>query len=893
MWCRPTVKREIDEELRFHLEMRVAENLAAGMPPEEAAREARKDFGNLQSVREECRDARGASFGEGTLRDIRFGLRMLGRHPGSTLLVVLILALGIGGNTAIFSVVDKAVLNPIPVADADRLVTMNEVDRMHDGRWPISPPLFAELASHTNVFSAIAAYEQGGAELKLVRDGVTLRFSGAVTTPLFFSLLGAKPQAGRLFLPQDGAPGADPVIVLSHRCWQQHFGGDPGLIGRTLAFEGKSCTVIGIAPPTFQFPRSLVNGQFWLPHSFSPEERTNPDYVRYRFWIPVARLREGVTMEQASAWLGTVAQRRESEYPEPQRKWIIEAQPARTMFVDSVLRQTLWSLLVAMLALLLIACANVGSLLVSRALARQGEFSIRLAMGGSGWRVARQVMIECMILAGLAGLFGVFFSWSSIRALNYFYLGELRQLRGVDLDGSVLALTALVSVLASIGFGIAPVWLVSGLRLNDTLKDAAQQQTGGLLARFFQDGLVVVQVSLAVVLLTGSGLLIQSMLRLLRVDPGLDPKGLCRLEFDTETLCQMSNISHQKLNEMGMTAEEWLTAHRQRVRQWQELLLERLRTVPGIDSAAEGGYAGSSWSEMDFRVDGREDLVNLQPNYVGIRGGDFFRTARIALIQGRLLTAADCSPGEQAVVINQALARLCWPGRSPLGERIRGTDKDYPRDYRVVGVVKDLLDWRLDRPQLPTFYCPAGRNDEQTVEGAFMVRSSLDPGVLRETATRIGREMSPATEVIYFNNVESSLRNSTAGRRVYMWLLNALALLGLALSALGVYAVTACAVARRTKEIGVRMALGASRGDIARLVMGRNARLVLNGIVLGVVTALVLTRMIESLIYEAQTGGPWAYIGVVLTLGTSVFMASYLPARHAMRVDPMEALRHE
>ena len=818
---------------------------------------------------------------------------MLGKHPGSTLLVVLILALGIAGNTAIFSVVDKAVLNPIPVANADRLVTISEVDRMHDGQWPISPPLFAELASHTNVFSAIAAYEQGGAELKLVRDGVTLRFNGAVTTPLFFSLLGAKPHAGRLFVPQDGTPGADPVIVLSHRCWQQHFGCDPGLIGRALAFEGKSYTVIGIAPPAFQFPRSLVNGQFWMPHSFSPEERTNPDYVRHRFWIPIARLREGVTVEQARAWLGAVADRREQEYPEPQRKWIIEAQPARTMFADSVLRQTLWSLLVAMLALLLIACANVGSLLVSRALARKGEFSIRLAMGASQWRLALQVTIECLILAGFAGLLGVFFAWSGIRALSFLYLGELRQLRGAGLDGSVLALTASASVLAAIVFGIAPVWLVSGLRVNDTLKDTAQQQTGGSAARFLQDSLVVVQVSLAVVLLTGSGLLIQSMLRLLRVEPGLDPKGLYRLEFDGKALGEMGNISRQKLNDMGMTGEEWLTAHRQRVRRWQELLLERLRTVPGIDSAAESGYAGSTWTELNYRVDGREDLVNLQPNYVGIRGGDFFRTARIPLVQGRLLTAADCNPGEQAVVINQALARLCWPDRNPLGEQIRGTDNDYPRDYRVVGVVKDLLDWRLDRPQLPTFYCPAGRNGEETVEGSFMVRSNLDPGVLRETATRIGREMSPATEVVYFCNVESSLRNSTASRRVYMWLLNALAALGLALAALGVYAVTACAVARRTKEIGVRMALGASRGDIASLVMGRNARLVLNGLVLGVVTALVLTRMIESLIYEAQTGGPWAYMGVVLTLGTSVFIASYLPAHHAMRIDPMDALRHE
>ncbi|MBU6402543.1 MAG: ABC transporter permease, partial [Verrucomicrobia bacterium] len=646
---------ELDEELRFHLEMQTRENVEAGLDPDEARCAALRSFGRVDRVKETCREQRGWVWIEHLVQDLRFGARLMGKQPGSTALAILILALGIGGNTAVFSVVDRTMLRPIPGREADRLISLREVDVMHQARWSVSPLLFTELARRTNLFASLAAYFQSADEFTFGHGTNGLKLHGATVTPGFFGVLEARQLAGRTFLPHEGRPGHDKVLVASYGLWQQHFAGDPEFVGRTIVLGGQAYTVIGIMPPTFQFPFSPGENQFWIPHVFAGEETTNPEWIANRMWAVIGRLEKGVSLAQTRAYLDTVAQRREREHPEPNTQWVIEAMMARTLFVGPNLEPTLWSLQAAVGMLLLIACANVGTLLLARAVARRGELSIRMAIGAGRFRVTRQLITESLLLAAFAGLLGIFFAWGGIRALDNFYLGNLPRMRVVGLDGSVLGLTLLVSTATGLVFGVAPAWMVSQLRLHDSLKDTSQQQVDSAVQRLFRDGLVVAQVSLAVVLLAGAGLVIDSMLKLLRVDPGLDPKGLYRVIFDPGPLMRITRPDAAALKQGGAIRRQaiaaWFAKEIQTELRWDETMVARLRAIPGVESAAIGVGSGAAYSYGDFRVEGRDDLVQLSSDYIGVRSGDYFHTLRLPLVAGRLLTRDDAMPGQEAVVV--------------------------------------------------------------------------------------------------------------------------------------------------------------------------------------------------------------------------------------------------
>jgi len=684
--------------------------------------------------------------------------------------------------------------------------------------------------------------------------------------------------------------------VASCGFWQQYFGGHPKFIGSTITLNGHAYTVVGIMPPSFQFPFRPGENQFWIPHVFDAEDTTNPDYNMNRVWSVIGRLQDGASLEQARAFLDTVAQRRERDRPETNRKWIIEAKPARTMFIGPTLERTLWSLQAAVLMLLLISCANVGTLLLARAVARRGEFSIRMAMGAGRLRMVRQLVTESLLLAGAAGVFGVVFAWGGIRALDNFYLGNLPRMKVVGLDWSLLALTVIVSALTGLLFGAAPAWLVSHLGLSDSLKDTSQQQSGSFVQRLFQDGLVVLQVSLAVVLLVGAGLMIQSTVRLLRVDPGLDPTGLFGAFFGKSMEPFSSNVDFEAAKKRGLSPREaTIENYVARVKgsyMWQSTMIERLRSIPGVQSVSIKPTRVFS----DFRIEGRDELVRLEQNLVGLSIGDsFFRTLRVPLVAGRLLTKEDAVPGQGSVVVNRELARRFWPDQDPLGKHVMHSAFDTARTLVVAGVIENIKDLGRDVDPQPAFYEPAERITDTGFypEVHFMIRSNTDSDLLRKTVTQIGKEMSPPLDLSDLYSVEAYLYASTAPRRIYMWLLLTMGGLGLLLSALGVYAVMAYAVVRRTREIGVRMALGATRGNIARWILGRGGRLVLNGMILGAAAAFALAHYIENLLYQVKPGDPWAFVGVVLTLGAVAGIACYIPARRATRINPMEALRYE
>ena len=872
---------EMDEEMRSHIEMRTQENIDAGMNPEEARYAALRQFGWVESIKEKCRDQRGVGWIENLVQDIRYGARMLRKNPVSTVMAVLILALGIGGNTAVFSVADKAILNPLAGKAPERLVSLREVDILHDARWGVSPPLFAKLSTHTNIFVSLAAFVRDPERLTLERGANTLSLRGAKTTPDFFEMFGVRPLAGRTFLAYEGKPGNDGVLVASYGLWEQYFGKDPKFVGSTITLSGHAYTVVGIMPQRFQFPLNPGENQFWIPHVFTVEESTNPDYNMDRgLWSVIGRLQNGASLEQARALLDTVAQTREKDYPETEHKWMIVAEPARTMFVPPAVERTLWSLQASVLMLLLISCANVGTLLLARAVARRGEFSTRLAMGAGRLRLVRQLVTESLMLAGVAGLFGVFFAWGGIRALDHFYLIDLRRMKEVGLDGSLLSLTVMVSALSGLVFGVAPAWLVSRLRLADSLKDTSQQHSDGFVQRLFRDGLVVAQMSLAVVLLVGAGLMIQSTVRLLRVNPGLDPAGLFGAFFPP--LPMSSDFDAQIAGNLV----------------WQANLIERLRSIPGLESVSI--RSARSWP--DLQIEGWDEKVRLERNHVGVGLGDsFFRALRVPLVAGRLLTPEDAVPGQRSIVVNREFVRRFWPGQDPLGKRVNviaetGIPSATPRTLVVAGVVENIKEWGRDEDPQPILYEPAERMVESHVNPSgpvILIRSDTDSDLLRKMVAQIGREMAPALDLLDLYSIERNLYASTASRRIYMWLLLTMGGLGLLLSALGVYAVMAYAVVRRTREIGVRMALGATGGNIARWILWRGGRLVLNGMILGAAAAFTLAHYIENLLYQVKPGDPWAFVGVVLTLGAVAGIACYIPARRATRINPMEALRYE
>ena len=887
---------EMNEEMRLHVEMQTRENIEAGMKPEAARYAAMHQFGWTETIKEECREQRGVGWIEKLVQDTRFGSRTMIKHLGSTTLAVFILAVGIAGNTAVFSVVSKTILNPIPGKATNRLLALQEVEVMHNAMWNVSPPLFAELTTHSNIFASLQAYFQSPATLTLDRNGVSLKLSGASTTPGFFNLFGVLPMSGRTFLPHEGTSGQDNVLVASYGMWKQYFGGNPKFVGSTIILSERAYIVVGVMPPAFQFPFGPDGDQFYIPHVFGVEEITNPDWVRNRTWGVIGRLRAGISLQQTLALLDTLAARRQKEYPEPNTRWVIDAKPASTMFVGPTLESTLWSLQAAVAMLLLISCANVGTLLAARAVARRGEFCVRLAIGAGRSRLVRQLITESLLLAGLAALFGVFFAWGGIRALDHFYLGALPRMRAAEVDWRVLLMTLLVSGLTGLVFGVAPAWVASRLNLTDTLKDTAQQQSGSFGQRLFQDGLVVLQLSLAMVLLVGAGLMIQTTVRLLRVNPGLDPNGLYQVLYDSNPVRDLVQVDAEALNKGGAARRqallEWWPKELRSEHLWDETLVERLRSADGVDAVSISPFGVGMRSAGDFHVEGTGEVLQGSHNPIGILSGDYFHTLRLPLISGRLFTRDDCIPGQQSVVVNQAMAQQGWPGQDPLNKHF--ASKDFKHTYVVVGVVKNTLDWRRDTPQLPTVYEPIERITDATFGcGAYMVRSRLSPEALRDAVKGLGAQMSPPTKLEFLTSIEKELDSSTAPRRVYMWLLTGMGGLGLLLSALGVYAVLAYAVTRRTREIGIRLAIGATRGNIARLIIGRGGRLVINGMVLGAVIAFTLAHYVESLLYQVKPTDPWVYAGVFLTLGAVAGVACYIPARRATRINPMTALRYE
>src|SRR5256884_69183 len=507
---------------------------------------------------------------------------------------------------------------------------MGEVDVMHDSHWNASPPLIRELATYSNLIESVTYCFQGPEEKKfrVGEKDVTLR--GATVAPNFFGLLELRPLAGRTCLTGEGSKETGQTIVIGEGLWQQYCGGDPHLIGRNIELDGKAYHVLGSMRSIVQFPFGSGDSQFWIPHEFTSEEINGDFAPRNRVWQTIARLHEAATMPSLQSLLDAVAARRAQSVSEPNQRWTIEAKTARQSFSNEQLQKTIWCLLAMMGTLLLIACANVGNLLLSRALSRRGEFGIRMAVGARRLRIARQLLVESFTLAGTATALGIFAAWGGIKALEQFYLAQLPRINVIGLDTGVLGITCLVSALVAVLFGTAPAWLAARTNVNRTLKESAAQHSGGVLQRLFHDGLVVVQVCLAVVLLAGAYLMTQSVVKLLRVGPGFEAKGLYRVAYDVRDYVNRPAESWQA------EVDKWFTFRR--------VALERLRAIPGVESAAVNSGAGFS----DYEVEGRTGPVHLGYSEFSGFFGDYLRTVGAKLVAGRLLSKEDAMPGQQS-----------------------------------------------------------------------------------------------------------------------------------------------------------------------------------------------------------------------------------------------------
>lgn len=855
--------RELEEEMRFHLEMKAEENVASGMAPEEARRAARRQFGNETRLREVSREMWGFVSVETIVQDIRFGARMLAKHKSFTAVAVLTLALGIGANTAIFSVVNAVLLRPLPFPDSERIVSLEGVNLskgIADGN--MSVPDFVEWQAQIQAFEQVAGFVTGGA--LLVADEEAERVRGTSVTADFFPLFRTGPLQGRALQPGDEKKDAPPVAVLSHGLWQRHYGGDPSVVGRHIMIGRESTTVVGVMPVRFNYPEHT---EIWFPLSLDPaaERRDN------RYLEIVARLKPDATLAQAQAQMDAVNARLAQSYVETNSGWGVRLTNLRERLVGNM-RTPLLVILGAVALVLLIACGNVANLLLARAASRSKEFAVRDALGASRMRIVRQLLTESFLLSLVGGAAGLLISlWLTQLLVGLLPAGTPRS-DEIGLDARVFVFTLAVSILTGLLFGLAPALQISRINMNETLKEGGRTGAEGARRNRVRSLLIVSEIALSFMLLAGAGLLARSFMRLRDVDPGFNPAGVLAMRL---------SASGPKYPAGPARAELYRQA------------LERIGSLPGVESA--GAVLSLPLGGDTFNVgrsfirEGREATPeeSAGASYLVATPG-YFHALQIPLVAGRAFTEQDTEESPMVVVVNETMARRFWPGESPVGKRITiWRDEKFPRE--IIGVVGDTRS-QPGETAGAQMYVPYAQ-DANWGSLSLVVRSSIDPASLIAAARNAVHVLDKTIPVYNARPMSDVVAVSLAGRRASTLLVGAFAILALLLALVGIYGVTAYHVTQRTHEIGVRMALGAQARHVLGHVMGQSLRLTLAGLVLGLCGALALTRVLESLLYDVRPTDPVTYAASAALLGAAALLACLLPARRAMKVDPLIALR--
>ncbi len=802
------------------------------------------------------------------LQDLRQGMRSLTKQPSFTIVAVITLAIGIGANTAIFSVAHAVLLQSLPYRDADRLVMVWETRRSNpSGQNVINMGNFFDWKEQNHVFEDMAAF--GGSSVNLTGGGEPEKIPSQITTTNLFNILGVNPILGRTFNPDEGKPGQPGVAVISFGLWQRRFGGDPRIIGRKLNFDGSETTVIGVMPAGFNWhvnSGSITTrmADIWLPWREPGRNR------RGRGPMAVARLKPGVSLEQAQSEMSAIHSRIERQYPEFNADWGVNLVPARAQFTGKI-RPAMFALLGAVGMVLLIACANVANLLLARASARQREVAVRAALGASRGRVMRQLLTESLLLAGLGGLAGLALAWWGIDLLVSLAPPDLLNLPQVKLNAVVLSFTLGISLLTGVIFGLAPAFEATRLNLSESLKEGGKS-AGGMRAQRLRNSLVVLEIALAIVLLIGAGLLIRSFAKLQGVDPG----------FNAQNVLTMSVTLPRSKYDNDL----------KRVNFFRQAIAE-IQALPGVESAgAVNSLPFAAYhSSTSVDIEGRPALPVVQKLKTGVMVTDanYFHTMRISLKRGRLFNDQETAEMRHVVVINETFARQHFPNEEPLGKRVTIYLKDDNQPCEIIGIVGDSRHMNLDAEVRPMSYWP---HPELASSGmTFVIRARGDAAAVTSSARNVIHALDPDQPVADARTMESLIGTSMARARFNTLLLTIFAVAASLLAGVGIYGVMACTVAQRTREIGVRMALGARTTDVARLVLRRAITLVVSGMAIGLGLAAALSRLISSLLFGVGALDAWTFAVIPVLLTIVALIASYLPARRATKVDPMIALR--
>ncbi len=799
---------------------------------------------------------------------------MLARNPGFTIVAILTLALGIGANTAIFSVVRRVLLQPPPYQQPQSLV---QIWNTYFPAWPqlgLSPGDFQDFRRQAKSFSEMAAYIDIPAGFNLTGQGEPERVQAAYADSNLFPMLGVRPVAGRTFTPDQDKPGNTPVVLLTHRFWQSHFGSDPSVVGRSLTFDGKSYVVIGVLPPRLDLARYA---DLWLPVGLYEDDLTG--HIHHPF-NGIARLKPGVSLSEAQAELITLNHQEELAFPDTHKNWGVTIQQMQDPSAAK-LRPALLVLFAAVGLVLLIACANIVNLLLARNAARQKEIALRIALGASRSRLVAQLLTESVLLSILGGIGGILLASIGLRALDALVPSDLAVVRETGLNGWVLAFTIAVCFVSGMVCGLIPAIQSLNQDLHTVLKEGGRTSsaTGGNRLRSI---LVVSQVALALIPLVGAGLLLRSFHRLLSVDPGFRSDHILTMEVEQPGI-PLADV-------LKMSNDQQVQLFRKQSIQFQQMA-DRIRNLPGVK--AVGGIdflplATALHSASRFLVEGQPTLEAGARPVAQTRTTSlgYFAAMGIPLLKGRRFTDADL--GGSNIVVNDATAKRFWPGADPIGKRINLCSlAPQPCWSEIVGVVGDIHQFGLDAA--PTFdvYGAGGWTPH------FVIRTSSDPTALAHAATEEIRKIDPNLPVIHVTTIDGLLSDTVAPRRFSTVLLGIFAVLALLLAAVGIYGVMSYVVSLRINEIGIRMALGAQPRDIWQLIIGRGAKLAVAGVAIGLAGSLALSRLLASLLFEVRASDPLTFGGVALLLTAVALVACYFPARWAMRADPMIALRYE
>ena len=865
LFRRRRVDRELEDEFRFHLDQLVEEEIAAGVAAEEARRSALRKMGGITQFQEESRDMRRVNYIDDLLRDVRYAARNLRRSPGFATLVVLIMALGIGANTAVFSVVNAVLLKPLSYQDPDRIVTLSDSWRTGEAPTDLSKQVsilnFQDWHDQSSSFEAMAYY---ASRETAVMPGATAEYARVTSvSPEFFRVFAIEPIAGRFFTAEEMKPGSGGAVMISYAYWQSRFGGDPRVLGQTVRVSTPR-PIVGVLPPGFRFPHET---DLWVPAIVSPQPRSANNF------LAVGRLRPGVSLGQAQSEMILLARRLEQQYPDSNKGRSVAVTRMRDDMVGDI-RLTLYLLLGAVSVVLLIACANTATLLLGKATARTREVAVRAALGASRQRIVRQLVTESLLLAFIAGIAGLVLAYWGSMALVSLAPANLPRLAETGVDRWVLAFTLGISMITSLLFGLVPALYASRIELSEALKQGATRVVSGRGVARMRGMLVVAEIALAVVLLSGAGLLIKSFVALHNVVLGFRPE----------------NVLVMRATMAGPR-----DAALPRARQYFRDVLAQAAALPGVLAAgatmAPPGYVESTAVYFLDRVPPQHEWNRAPSVVLSIVAPGTFAALGIPLKAGRDFSNGDTEDRPFVAVVNEALVRKSFANQNPLGRTIFCPFDSF-KGMTIIGVVGDVRQRGPEREPMPECYMTYGQHAFNGTTLSVVARTAGDPNVLAETLRRVAQEKSPDVPM-KFTTMEAILSENVAAPRFRTLLFAVFAGLAVCLAMAGVYGVMAYAIGQRSTEIGLRMALGASTGSVLRLVLGQGLALAGLGLALGLGAAVTGTRLLTTVLFRVRPNDPVVYLAVAALLGLVALVACYIPARRASKIDPLTAIRQE